>query len=107
MESLEKSADGGAEHSILEDSQRRHSGGSFRTVSTTEVPEHRHSKVVVGLYRFCWFLAKLLDFYIKRARGDINNNARILEYKVLLGGLHILMIRVVKIKKNLDFRSLI
>jgi hypothetical protein len=52
-------------------------------------------------------LAKLLDFYIKSARGDISNNARILEYKVRLEGLHILTIRVVKIKENLDFRSLI
>jgi hypothetical protein len=47
MKLLDKSADGGTEHSILEDSQREYSRGSCRTVSTTEVPEHRHSAVIV------------------------------------------------------------
>jgi hypothetical protein len=57
--------------------------------------------------RFCWSLAELLDFYIERARGDISNNARIFKNEVLLKDLHILMVRVIKIKEDLDFRSLI
>jgi hypothetical protein len=50
---------------------------------------------------------ELLDFYIERARGDISNNVRIFKHEVLFKGLHILIIRVVKVKKDLDFRSLI
>jgi hypothetical protein len=44
---LDKSADGGAKYSILKDNQRGYSRGSYRTVLTTEVPEHRYSTVII------------------------------------------------------------
>jgi hypothetical protein len=44
---LDKNADNSVKYSILENSQREHSRGSCRTVSTTEVPEYRYNVIII------------------------------------------------------------